>query len=740
MSSLERSARAIRAEIADSYIADETPSKMAQRKAALFLRSKVARAFGSPVHEGREQYVPEQREQSVLEQPVSEQGEQGQDTSEQVAVEQVTSQENVVDEPEGSVPDVSDVYDTQSVTGVEEETVSDGKETTPSEVASEKLSKESAEEVVEEPRETSTALPVRIKEKIDLQKIVTAAKTHKKWGLIGAAVVLCASYVGAAVAHSDVVAKETTVAGVDIGGLNTKNAVNRLNEELSPASDATYSVVIGEGNGQIDVNPARYRLALNVQETVGQVTGFNMSPASLYRHLFGGGDVEPVVSYDEKKLAELLQDLQSHVKDGYKNASIMFDGITPVIVPEEEGLGIKTDEAIEQLTRGVYSAEGTITLAVGKVDVPIGELEAREAVEKYAKPLVKAPFVIEFNGKDYEASQQDLAGAASFVPVGDELVLSLDGNSLADIVESEAPEGIEFGQDAQIKIVNHDHVEIIPSTDGVGIEREKLVNDIVASLDSDERRVRAQLGTAPARFTTEDAQAMGVTEIVASIDTPHRSNYNRIMNLKVGAERSSGVLVKPGETFSLLEAIGPVTIANGYYSAGVVVNGFHSNGAGGGLSQITTNTFNLGFQAGYIDVEHHPHTNYFTRYPKGHEATLSDPEFDMKWTNNTPYGAVIDTWVDDGYVHSRLWSTKYWDVTITTSEMRNIQPAGIVTRPAGPDCTSYGAGHSGFSITVTRTGKHGDEEWTESLVVSYQPDNGVRCVEPEPSPSDNSSP
>lgn len=651
MSLLERNARAIRAAITDNHAAAETPPKMAQRRAALFLRSHKEIGTRS-----------EQRE--------------------------VSEQHEIIKQHETSEPSVE----------------------------------------IHTPEETVVS-----------EKKGRLRLSPKKWGLIGAVALLCAGYVGLAAANSDVVAKGTTVAGVDIGGLNTKSAVARLNKELGPDSSDTYSVFVGEGNGHIDVSPTRYRLTLDTHKTIAQVTGFNLSPASLYAHLFGGHDIEPVVSYDEEKLAELLQELQSYVKDGYRNASIVFKGTTPVVVPEQEGQGIKIDEATQQLTRGVYGADKQISLAVGKVSVPVGEAEARKAIEKYAKPLVKAPFIIEFDGKNYEATPQDLANAASFVAIDGELRPVLDGNTLADIVEREEPEGIVFGQDAQITIVDHERVEIIPSTDGVGIEREKLVDDIISALDSTDRRVVAQLGVAPARFTTEDAKAMGVTEIVASIDTPHRSNYNRTMNLKVGAERSSGVLIRPGETFSLLKTIGPVTIANGYYLAGMVVNGYHVDGAGGGLSQITTNTFNLGYQAGYVDVEHHPHTNYFSRYPKGHEATLSDPEFDMKWTNNTPYGAIIDTWVDSGYVHSRLWSTKYWDVTITTSEMRNVRPAGIVSRPAGPGCTSYGAGYSGFSVTVTRTGKHGDEEWTESSVVSYQPDNGVRCVTPTPSPTESPS-
>lgn len=124
--------------------------------------------------------------------------------------------------------------------------------------------------------------------------------------------------------------------------------------------------------------------------------------------------------------------------------------------------------------------------------------------------------------------------------------------------------------------------------------------------------------------------------------------------------------------------------------SGVVANGFNSTAMGGGLSQLSTNTFNIGYLAGFTDVEHTPHTKYFDCYPMGREATLWEDTIDMRWTNNTPYGAVIDTWVgDDGYVHSQLWSNKYWDVETDTSGPYGIVQSTTKNNPSW-DCEPSG--------------------------------------------------
>ena len=271
-------------------------------------------------------------------------------------------------------------------------------------------------------------------------------------------------------------------------------------------------------------------------------------------------------------------------------------------------------------------------------------------------------------------------------------------------------------------------MQITPSTEGIGIDEDKLAADVAAAVEDGTRKASAETAVAQARFTTEDAEAMGVKEIVAEIDTPITWEYLRTLNLEAGAAKTTGTLVKPGETFSLLTTLGPIDTAHGFYAAGMIIGGQHKDGVGGGLSQISTNTFNLGYRAGYEDLEHHPHSYYFERYPEGVESTLAVPTLDMRWRNNTPYGAVIDSWVADGYVHSRLWSTKYWNVDIQTSGRRNVVPSRWQT-VSSPSCEYSPRGSAGFTVTVTRTvSRDGEEPKTDSNVVTYEADHGIRCA------------
>ena len=322
---------------------------------------------------------------------------------------------------------------------------------------------------------------------------------------------------------------------------------------------------------------------------------------------------------------------------------------------------------------------------------------------------------------------KQLVSVTKFVASDGELKLKLDSEKLSDVVRKGAPSLLKEGRDAKIEIVNHTTPKIIPSEDGVGFDEGKLAESAAEAATTGDRKVEVATKSVPAKFTTGDAEKMGVKEVVSSIETPLTNDAVRTTNLKVGTQKIANTLVKPDEEFSLLKALGPIDAAHGFVSSGVVANGFNSTALGGGLSQLSTNTFNLGYRAGFVDVEHKPHSKYFSRYPMGMESTLWEGKYDMRFKNNTPYGAVIDTWVADGKVYSKLWSTKYWDVETTTSKpYAQVAPTTKVN-PAR-DCEPSGAGGPGFTVTVSRkVARDGKVHENSNYKWTYSPTNRVVC-------------
>jgi vancomycin resistance protein YoaR len=277
-------------------------------------------------------------------------------------------------------------------------------------------------------------------------------------------------------------------------------------------------------------------------------------------------------------------------------------------------------------------------------------------------------------------------------------------------------------------------ISVVPSVDGEGIDPAVLAGQLLPVLREDgPRQVTATLGPVPAAFTTEQAEALGITEEVSSFTT-NFTNPASGTNIRVVAGEVDGALVLPGETFSLNTHTGPRGTAQGYVPAGVISDGEFSTAVGGGISQFATTMFNAVFFAGLEDVFHKPHSYYISRYPAGREATVYEGAIDLQWRNDTETGIYVQTeWVP-GSITVRFWGTKYYDIESVSSNRYSVTQPVVQEKVDDGSCTPQ-AGQPGFSITVTRVFNElgsGAEIRREDFRTRYAAEPVIRCVPPPP--------
>jgi len=187
--------------------------------------------------------------------------------------------------------------------------------------------------------------------------------------------------------------------------------------------------------------------------------------------------------------------------------------------------------------------------------------------------------------------------------------------------------------------------------------------------------------------------------------------------------------VPPGGRFSLNAVLGPRTPAKGYQKAPVIYAGRLENDYGGGVSQVSTTTFNAAFFSGVKIEKHTSHSFYISRYPEGREATLSWPDVDQLWTNDTGFGILIDAAVSGSDLTVSFFGTKTWDIEAVKGPRRNVvQPKNIADGRLG--CVAQ-APTPGFDVTVMRIfTKNGVQVKTSNFNTHYLPENSVTCVAP----------
>lgn len=544
--------------------------------------------------------------------------------------------------------------------------------------------------------------------------------------VLGVVVVLVGAYAGACYALGHRVPRGATVAGVDIGGLTETAAVDRLTGRLGPATSGALAVAAGSQQSQLD--PVHAGLTFDAAATVRRLVGVNLlQPVRLWNQVVGVGAQPAVTAVDASALHSAVQQLADSLQVAPVNGSIVFADGTAHATPAQDGTDLDVPGAEKAIRDGWLVGARPLVLPTRSVAPDITQAETDAALTEVAQRVAGAPVTVTVADRTVSLPASTLVANASFVAQDGKLVLQLNGPALVAAVLAQTPGLVTPASDARFDFQN-DAPVLVPGTPGTTIDPNALAAAVATAASSPtQRTATVSLVPSDPAQSTAALQALGIKEIVSEFATPLTSEPHRTVNITVGASKITGVLVRPGETFSLGQALSPIDPAHGYIDAGAIVDGDHVQALGGGLSQVSTTTYNAAFFAGFEDVAHTPHSEWFTRYPEGREATIFYPTLDMKWKNNTPYGALLQSWVADNQLHVRIWGTKYWTVTSTTSPRSNVH-APTTVYSQSPNCTPQSAGNPGFTVTVTRQlSLNGEVKESTSRTTTYKPQDTIIC-------------
>jgi vancomycin resistance protein YoaR len=198
------------------------------------------------------------------------------------------------------------------------------------------------------------------------------------------------------------------------------------------------------------------------------------------------------------------------------------------------------------------------------------------------------------------------------------------------------------------------------------------------------------------------------------------------------------------------DALGDVSLDNGFAEALIIYGGRTIKGVGGGVCQVSTTLFRTVFFGGYPVVERYSHAYRVSYYEQtasgsvdnnlaGLDATVYFPLVDFKFTNDTPYWLLMETYVNPD---ARTLTWKFYStsdgrrVTWETTGPQNVTPA---PKPLFEENDEMKAGQikqvdwaaNGADVTVTRTVWKGDGVYfNDDFKTHYEPWQAVCEVAP----------
>ena len=192
----------------------------------------------------------------------------------------------------------------------------------------------------------------------------------------------------------------------------------------------------------------------------------------------------------------------------------------------------------------------------------------------------------------------------------------------------------------------------------------------------------------PAAVTAESLLSTLYTDVLGEFKTPYQGedDNNRNTNLALACAAINNVVLLPGEEFSYNATLGERTEAGGYKPAGSYVNGLTVDTIGGGICQVSSTLYYCTLLADLKIIERWPH-GYISNYTDpGMDASVSWPNADLHFANNTGYPIKIEAYRADGNVTVRILGTDTKDYYVEMHyTITSTDPYEIVYEEYPPD-------------------------------------------------------
>ena len=139
------------------------------------------------------------------------------------------------------------------------------------------------------------------------------------------------------------------------------------------------------------------------------------------------------------------------------------------------------------------------------------------------------------------------------------------------------------------------------------------------------------------------------------------STSNRKYNIRFGADKINGTILKPGDVFSANDTLGTRTRKNGWKNAGAYEGGEVVEQPGGGVCQLSSTLYNAALYADLEIVERRNHSMPVHYVDRGRDATINSVgnKIDFKFKNNTSSDIIIIAYTEGNNLHMEIYGVPF---------------------------------------------------------------------------------
>ncbi|MFA5029890.1 MAG: VanW family protein [Patescibacteria group bacterium] len=382
-----------------------------------------------------------------------------------------------------------------------------------------------------------------------------------------------------------------------------------------------------------------------------------------------GKQFEAQFNLDEETLKKLLKQRFSQFEKPAQNAKpvVSFSGgdYNLEITGDEAGVSLDYGQAIGQLKDNLKKLDNQPVELKGIIEKPTVEkkdvLDKSYLVEKILN--LKQPQLTE-SGQTWEIGKNSLSAMLEFQKLDGQITVGLSRDSfLAWLEKNVIPKVNVAPVDAKLQMKGGKITEFSAHRDGKEINVEQTFNDLNNNLLLGKNPTEISVKSIQPKIATGSINDLGIKEIIGVGQSSFAgSPNNRRHNIKNGAQKLHGILIKPTEEFSLINALGDVDAATGYLPELVIKENKTTPEYGGGLCQIGTTVFRAALASGLPITERRNHSYNVTYYLEnglpGTDATIYIPHPDVRFVNDTGNYILIQSRLSGDNLYFEFWGTK----------------------------------------------------------------------------------
>ena len=224
--------------------------------------------------------------------------------------------------------------------------------------------------------------------------------------------------------------------------------------------------------------------------------------------------------------------------------------------------------------------------------------------------------------------------------------------------------------------MDNNQIVYLDEIDGQGIDRDALIETILNADPFSGDTITIPMHKLEPTVTKEMLQSKYVKRGQGYTTSFSGSTKNRKYNIRFGAEKINGTILKPGEIFSANETLGKRTRANGWKNAGAYEAGEVVEQPGGGVCQLSSTLYNAVLYADLEIVERRNHSMPVHYVDRGRDATINSVGniIDFKFKNNTSSDIIIIAYTEGNNLHMEIYGVpfetdEYDEIKIRTKQV-----------------------------------------------------------------------